>query len=238
MKNKYLLIIFILVVIVKSNGFCQAVRWNYLGIADPLISDNGSIGSGNEINLPLYNGLGYEQNFGNRIALSLEYNISFNNLSRTSKTMLNSGHFDGNYNSDGYSFGVDFPMHEISYQSKYFFRDNDERATYVSFGLALHTINYTWSIRKNYYYSSGTTLVPDDFREGDFKESVTTVPLTIRLGARGAINGSFGDYSIGFRYNLSGDKGPTNKTYKYVAESSLRDLSFIFCMSWGIGWAK
>lgn len=233
MKKNLFFLVLILFVSLKSNG--QAIRFNYLGITHPL--KTGSETS----SFPVYFGVGYEQNLGSRIALSLEYNHTYPNVFKLafSESFTHFGTVrTANGNNYDFEYDIKYPMHEIGYQSKFFFRDNDHHAWYVSNGISLIIIDYKWEIKDDNYYNFGDAP-PADFRTGTFSESLTSVPLNLRVGFRTTIDQAFSDLAFGFRVNLTGENKPTNKTYKYVNDKSrLRDISFVMSLSLGFGWAK
>ena len=233
---KKLILIVLMVFTAKLNGYSQAFRMNYLGVANPLHTGTEAT------TLPFSIGLGYEQNIGYRLAVTLEYNISYDNFINPRVIIGNDGeeypHSGTTKDQTPYNFdyALTYPMSEIGYQSKYFFLDNDDHSAYFSTGLSLLMIDYTWKIRGNSYNNAQP---PSDFKTGSFRETITSVPISFRFGYRGPTNGFFGDYSFGFKYNLSGDKQPTLSSYHYVNdESALRDFSFVMNLSWGFGWAK
>ena len=234
MKKTFFLV---LIIFASLKSHSQAIRFNYLGITAPLKTGSETY------SIPVYYGIGYEQNIGSRIAVSLEYNHTYPDVYR----MILSEEFNHygtintvNGNSIGYEYDIKYPMHEIAYQSKFFFRDNDNHAWYFSTGISLIVIEYKWQIRNEYEYSGfNSPALPADFSTGTFSESVSSVPINLKMGFRTSIDKAFSDIAFGLRFNVSGDKNPTNKTYKYVNEvSSLRDISFVMSLSFGFGWAK
>ena len=219
---------------INQNCFSQAFRTHYFGLVNLVKTTETGI------NPLLYTGLGYEHNLGNRIALSFEYNISYSAIIKdeiffsdqnTQYASIKSG---SNYYRYGYT--TKHSMHEIGYQSKYFFRVNSGHSWYVSTGISMLLINYNWEINSS--LNQNNVALPSDFKTGKFSEPVTYLPFTLRFGFRGPIDGSYGDYSFGLKANLSGDKTPTEKSYQYAGNSSLIDVGFFLCASWGFGWAK
>lgn len=231
MNRKLLLVV--VAFFTQQNSFSQAFRINYFGLMNSLVTTES------DITPQPYLGLGYEQNLGHKIALSLEYNVSYSTAlddeslvsEETQYASVPSG--NGTYS---YSYTFEHPMQEISYQSKYLFRETGTHSWYVSTGLSLLMVDYTWKLNSSNQWNAQP---PADYRASSFNETVMYVPFNLRFGFRGPIDGSYGDYSFGLKVNLSGDKVPKNATYKYVSnKSSITDVAFFLCASWGFGWAK
>ena len=204
----------------NSNG--QSIRLNYFCSS---VFEN--LGASH-----YYYGFGYEQNLGSRLAVSLEYNRGYS--------------FDDYVNGNivfpdgtGVQYSLNMPWTEFSYQSKYFFSDNDDGTAYLSMGIAYRNVK---SEMQNVSYSGmGTSPIP---QEATGTESL--IPISLKLGYRGSIDGLFGDYFIGINYIPGGSSKNTgiNSIDNYPLLDSenrtvdcYKSIAFTFGMAFGIGWA-
>lgn len=126
---------------------------------------------------------------------------------------------------------------ELSYQSKYFFSDNDDNSGYISSGIGLKFVKWTFDASEISEIPAGLILpYPSDLLE----EKLTVVPLSLKLGSRGSMDGFFSEYYIGFTYNLGADKLPQDdalKNFTADSEKPMNKLAFTLGYSFGIGWA-
>jgi hypothetical protein len=206
----------------------QAIRLNLL--------DYSSVIKGGDVS-GFYAGFGYEQNVGDRIAVSLEYNFSYLNNTTEYDQYYNSSYYDNSGNSSYLTFDyfIAYPSKELAWQSKYFFNDNDEGSWYIASGIAYKSIKYNWGItdiNADYNYP-----VPPELAEGKFEESVAVIPLSLKLGYRNSIDGIFGDYFIGINYNTGGSS-PDDVILKNYLQGVIRKINFSFGLNFGFGWAK
>jgi hypothetical protein len=184
----------------------------------------------------LFWGFGYEQNIGDRIAVSLEYSKSYN---------LDESNFETSYtyrDASGYGYGYSslstYGWSEISYHSKFFFTPSDDRAWYVSSGIGIRTFHHILDIYGAQFdvpYASLSQSIVD----GTHTEDVTLIPVTLKLGQRGSIDGWFGDWFLGLSFipGASGKLPPANSPYDKSSYLSLKGVSFVFGLNFGIGWA-
>lgn len=185
-------------------------------------------------------GIGYEQNVGNRIAVSLDINSSLGKLfgseSEQSKTI---DYYDNNYQFTT-SYSINYTSYisytELNYQSKYFFNDNDDASGYISSGIGLKFVNWTYKAVDGYgsVPPEISYLVP----RNSIEEKLLVIPLSLRFGRRGSIDGAFGEYFFGFSYNLKAGNLPQSDELKnFFNEKPMRGFAFNLGYLWGIGWA-
>ena len=196
-----------------------------------------------------YMGIGLERNVGDYISLKLEINKGFQILYNISDGKIvgalgSSEHTQSYYDSTlGYS--TDFAYHwtvpcfDINYQSKFFFRGNDKTGPYMSMGIGIRSVKYI------FHTGAVTDLydsedVPHDLEKKDgYYEKLTVIPLILRVGARGDMDGFFPDFSFGIGYNFSHDKTVEDKTITKTWDLSVPKLSaltIVAGISFGIGW--
>jgi len=207
----------------KSRVDAQAIRFNYFC---------GSFVEHTVSKTNLFYGIGYEQNFGKRIALSLEYNKGF-------------GIGENDYvsvrfrdaNQEGYDFDylTTLPWSEFAYQAKYFFADNDEDAGYISSGISVRSINARTDVVHLQYDSTYISTV--GAMGGVIEEKITLFPISIKFGYRGSIDGFFGDYFVGIHLIPgAAGKNVAPKLASLVETKFFSATAITFGMSFGIGW--
>jgi hypothetical protein len=184
-----------------------------------------------------YWGFGYEQNVGDRIALSLEYNKGFSFGDEAESAQL----ISGDVSTSGYSmyYLQTMPWNEFSYQSKYFFTDNDDNAWYFSTGLAYRTVTVQVQI-EDLMYSSDYEPVLGTLHTGLYSEKVTFTPVSFKLGYRNSIDGFFGDYFLGINYLPGSSKKSINNTFldQQITTKSFTSVALTFGFAMGFGWAE
>lgn len=224
----------VLMMLAGSNGFSQAIRFNTYNYCDDFrvnkstdIYDEG--GSSLDDNSDFYWGIGYEQNVGDRISVSAEINSSLGKIYSESYVSIPEPYVDlttGQTYTTTKSYNLYVSYVELKYISKYFFKENDDRSGYIASTLGFKKVNYGYS--------------DEEGGEGDLslKESKLIIPLGLRLGWRGSIDGWFGDGFIGAGLNIGASsevKDPIIKAFN--KNSSISTIYFTAGYSFGIGWA-
>jgi len=196
-----------------------------------------------------YMGIGLERNVGDYIALKLEINKGFQILYNLTDGKIlgaagsndySQSYYDtvtGYSNEFGYHWSV--PCFDINYQSKFFFRGNDKTGPYMSMGIGIRSVKYIFHVGSvDDYYSDED--VPHDLEKKDgYFEKLTVIPLILRVGARGNMEGFFPDFSFGIGYNISHNKTVEDKTITKTWDLSVPELSgltIVAGISFGIGW--
>jgi hypothetical protein len=194
-------------------------------------------------------GIGIERNVGTYIALKLEINRGFQILYHISNGKI-LGITEGNehtreytdslgeYNEFSYHWTV--PSFDINYQSKFFFRGNDQTGAYMSMGIGIRSVKYIFHTGPLDKYSYDSQSVPHDLQLKDgYSENLVVVPLILRVGARGRIQGFFPDFSFGMGFNIAHGKTIEDKTITRTWDLSVPSLSGFTVtggISFGIGW--
>jgi hypothetical protein len=175
-------------------------------------------------------GLGYEQNLASHIAVSLEY---FKSYGLGDETWGEYSNADANSNDFIYIFKA--PWREFTYTSKFFFSGNDVKSAYLATGIGYRQIDFSMSTQ-NYNSSSPDA---EAISRGAPLQRITMVPIYLKIGSRGEIDGWFGDYFIGLNFNPgAGNQKSGNQTIdNLLNEKYFRTFSFTFGLAFGLGWA-
>lgn len=217
----------------------QAIRFNTICYSRDFVS---SFDEQNVTN-PMSNwfaGLGYEQNIGDRIAISIDINSSLGKLFGEEDEQYRS--FDyyepGSQYLSSYEFSYSsyITYTELNYQSKFFFNTNDDGSGYISSGIGLKFVRWNLSPSTNYYTPPDeiASLLPSQ----NIEEKKLIIPVSLRLGHRGSLDGVFGEYFFGVSYNIGAGNFPEDSYLKnFYDKKPMRSLSFNIGYLWGIGWA-
>ncbi|HNR20568.1 MAG TPA: hypothetical protein PKN75_09430 [Bacteroidia bacterium] len=109
-------------------------------------------------------------------------------------------------------------------------------SNYVSSGIGLKFVNWTFEPL------SGNYNTPPEIASliltKPIEEKLLVIPISLRYGARGSIEGGFGEYFFGVSFNFGAGNLPESKELKNLFdERPMRDLAFNIGYLWGIGWA-
>jgi hypothetical protein len=194
-----------------------------------------------------YMGIGLERNVGDYIALKLEVNNGFQILyNLTDGKILQAGsamekseeYTDANGDPQEFYYHWTVPSFDINYQSKFFFRGNDKTGAYLSMGLGVRSVKYIFHVGSitDYNYEK----IPKDIqKKNEYSENLVVVPLILRVGGRGEIQGFFPDFSFGIGYNIAHNKTIQDKTITKTWDLSVPTLSgftAVGSIAFGIGW--
>ncbi len=97
----------------------------------------------------------------------------------------------------------------VDYHSKYHFSDNDYSSFYLGPNIGVRAIGGS--------------------------ESATLVPVGMRMGVRGGLEGFYADLYVGGLYNIGGGGSIELES---VGNRDLRNLSFCAGLDLGVGWGK
>ncbi len=201
----------------SSLAFSQGIRVNAACFNLSENSQNGQYSSSHNG----FVGIGYLQDIGTKLSVSLEYNKSWD------VSDYGTSDIDETTSGNIYIYSLDMPWSEIAYESRYFFTDNDEAAFYISSGIAYRTIDTKFT---DFTYGNSEVT----------KKTYHVLPITLRIGHRGSMDGFFGDLFVGTTFipGASSIKPGPTIFHDEVDHSFIRGLSFNFGWSMGIGWAK
>ena len=194
-------------------------------------------------------GIGLERNVGDYISLKLEVSQGFQILYKISdgdflelgqgieeeKTWYDTT--NGSSNTFAYHWAV--PSFYFNYQSKFFFRGNDKTGAYMSMGIGVRSVKYILHLGYLSSYYDDENIPPDLRGKDGYEETLTVIPLVLRIGARGVMDGFFPDFSFGMGYNFSNDKTIKDKKITQTWDLSVPKLSGLTItgsIAFGIGW--
>ena len=207
---------------------------NAQGISGRLIDYSTFISKGGYSGLSW--GIGYEQNVTKHLALSLSYNSSWGH---TDDETSEYSYDDGSGYGYTFTYFQDFTWHEFAYESKYFFDGNDDNSMYLSSGIAYREVSHLTTI-DNVWVDPGYYDVYDALAQTYYRVNFSCVPITIKWGERGEMDGLFTDVYVGVTF-IPGASGKLPGTYTFFTgktEQKVNTISFCAGLKIGIGWDK
>jgi hypothetical protein len=212
LKSLFLSIAFSLFTILCS---AQAIK---------VIFPSGFTGINSSIGL----GLGYEKNLIDRLSFSIDGNwgggAEYKQPTNFTFTKDNA-EFYGNYSSD-------FTYFEVIYTSKYFISKNSNRSFYAGTGIGYRNCKFVTNYNEHdqYSYNSVSDVL---------KETHSFIPLFLKFGYRGPIDGWFVDMSFGAQY-LPGvnTKSLTIPHVDNTGTGLFSTMCFTYTFAFGFGWAE
>ncbi len=185
-------------------------------------------------------GIGYEQNLHRRISIVVSPGFEF--PSGTDDEL--------NYNSSRglYQYGneittIDFTRKhatsKLTFESRYFFRDNDEASWYMASKISFQKRKETTKILDIGDLNQSVNSFHDIEVSGEYSQNLFITPLSFTLGHRSNLEGFIFDFNLGYAFL------PKNKYELTIPNGSTTDKSIIFYsriitfgLSIGYGWAS
>lgn len=149
-----------------------------------------------------YWGLSYDQNFGEKLSLSLSFRTPFSSNEGLYVNEVQYGFrsIDGDVHFTVYHIN---DWQEFAYTSKYFFSDNSDGSYFVSSGISLMLATNTYNL--NYLDVDGNSQSSyGDLAVGEYEQSITLIPFALDLGHRSEFDGFYLEYYVGAQFLLSG----------------------------------
>ena len=186
---------------------------------------------------PLFWGLGYDHNLGDKISIGLTYKKGYFFDEELSANEVEYGFPSAN--GDVYfSVWHNTSWHEFAYTSKYFFADNTDGSYFVSSGIGLMKAKNEYdlnSLRVDGVY----TPHYGDLTEGIYEQDITLIPISIDIGNRGEFDGLYFEWYMGARFlpfGSSFDVEPASLAIHGV-ETRFQPISFHIALCVGVSWA-
>jgi len=185
---------------------------------------------------PNYFTIGYDQNLGEKISISLTYNLGFPPSNDVELTY-------GFPSADGnVQFSVNHicTWNEFSFTSKYFFRDNSDGSFYSSSGVSLLKAKNEYEVTSLSVDGNSTYTNYGDLSEGTYDQDITLIPLFLNFGYRGEFEGWYFDVYAGMGilpFGANPDVEPAALANRGV-ETRFAPVSFQFGITYGISWAN
>ncbi|MFZ7145126.1 MAG: hypothetical protein ACO1G6_07260, partial [Bacteroidota bacterium] len=128
---------------------------------------------------------------------------------------------------------------KLTFESRYFFRDNDEGSWYMASKISFQKRKETTVIERIGLSNSVQTSFYDIEESGEYSQNLFITPLSLTLGHRSNLEGFIFDFNLGYAflpknvYELSIPRGSiTDNTITFYKST------FTFGLSIGIGWAR
>ena len=183
-----------------------------------------------------YVGFGYDQNIGEKIGLSLDFNLSLTTRDEPGPSWTES-YTDPNGLGYRYNYGYSTPWKELAFTSRYFISGNDG-SWYLSSGIAFRLIKFS-TVTENIHYDPPYVSNAIQFSNIQPKNLLLT-PVTFRFGYRSDLEGVYGDFFIGYSIIPGGaSKGSGNTEFdKMIHRNYFKNSYFCSGICVGFGWAK
>src|SRR5688572_22653563 len=129
------------------------------------------------------------------------YKITDGKILSVAGNDLNRQWTDSLGDSRSFYYNWTVPSFDIYYQTKFFFGGTDETGAYMSMGIGIRYVKYIFHLGSvdDFYEESGD-VPPDLSSKDEYSENLTVIPLILRVGARGNMEGFFPDFSFGLGY--------------------------------------
>lgn len=174
-------------------------------------------------------GMGYDHDFNDRISTGLDFTLDLQRATEADGRTIEvpyAGLIANYYSSDR--------LLSVIYRTAYAFTDNSETHLYV--GSYFGVRSFRQSLDLGYVEDpSGSSS-----NNGPFQQQVvakkTLVPIGLRLGVRGSLEGGFADLYTQLGYTIGGGESAFTQAYFAGEEFDLSSMSFTIGLAYGFGW--
>ncbi|MBP6531655.1 MAG: hypothetical protein KA285_00150 [Bacteroidia bacterium] len=185
---------------------------------------------------PNYFRIGYDQNLGEKISVSLTYKLAF---PPSNDVVLTYG-FPSADGDVRFSVNHICTWNEFSFISKYFFFHNSEAGFYSASGISLLQAKNEYEVSSLSVDGNSTYTNYGDLSEGTYEQDITLIPLFLNIGYRGEFEGWYFDTYAGMGilpFGANPDVEPAALANRGV-ETRFAPVSFQFGITYGVSWAK
>ncbi len=174
-------------------------------------------------------GMGYDHDFNDRISMGLDITIDLQRATEEGGLSIEVPYAGliGNYYSGD-------RLLSVIYRTAYAFTDNSETNLYVGSYFGVRSFKQTLDLS---YVTDPTGSFNGN---GPFQQQVeakkTLIPIGVRLGVRGSLEGGFADLYTQLGYNIGGGESAFTQTYFSGEDFDLSSMSFTLGLAYGFGW--
>lgn len=217
----------LLSVVIQFTAKAQMIKFEYLGYS----------GLGDKYAKSGRVGIGYDQNLGSKVSLALTLHYYYD-LAADGVEPRFLDFSDSEYGHVRMSFDEDADAISLTYSSKFYFKEVNDRGLYCSteLGIMKTTLYYTpYNIS-----ADNRTLSAYKGVQGEVETALSKIlmPVSFNLGYRGDVEGAYGEYYIGIT-TLPLGNGDSSfpsalRDHGFGSRYTKFALQFGFCA--GIGW--
>lgn len=170
-------------------------------------------------------GLGLDRDLNDRLSLGLDVLLDFSNSENSYQE------FQVHLGNDIATYDLFTKVTAVTYRAVYAFSDNDETHLYLGSSIGYRRLNQTVSLG----YLNGPGNYPGPFPQ-TAQGSVSVIPVGLRLGLAGGLDGGYSDLYLSTMYGIGSNKSAFSQPY--FNGDALKPSSFIFSIgfAYGIGW--
>ncbi len=173
-------------------------------------------------------GMGYDHDFNERISMGLDAVIDLQRSTSDGQSaeLLYQGYSGFYYLSD--------KVFSVQYRTAYALSDNDEGHLYLGTFIGVRTVKQTADLS---YVSdpNGSSIGNGPFisiAEG----KKTLIPLGLRFGLRGSLEGGYADLYTQLGYVVGGGNSLFTQSYFSGKDFDLTNMAFTLGLAYGFGW--
>ncbi|MBL0033106.1 MAG: hypothetical protein IPP27_13360 [Bacteroidetes bacterium] len=185
-------------------------------------------------------GIGYEQNLNSRISILINPGMEYpDDLDDTFSYDYRDGLYQYDNDVTDIGFSRKHTTLKLTFESRYFFRDNDENSWYMASKASFQSRKETTIIHYIGDYNSPQTSFHDIEVNGEYSQSVFITPLSLTIGHRSNLEGFIFDFNFGYAFLPKNVYDLSIPTGSIIDKSVTYHKSTItFGLSIGIGWAS
>lgn len=174
-------------------------------------------------------GMGYDHDFNDRISMGLDVTIDLQRATEEDGQSIEvpyAGLIANYYSGDR--------LLSVIYRTAYAFTDNSETHLYIGSYFGFRSFKQTLDL--------GYVTDPSGSSNGSgpFQQQVeakkTLLPIGLRLGVRGSLEGGFADLYTQVGYNIGGGESAFSQAYFSGRDFDLSSMSFTLGLAYGFGW--
>ena len=226
-KSKFISFVFFLLLI-GNNAFAQAIKLTFL--------ESNEVAVEGTANLSL--GIGYEQNLHKRISVLINGGLVYSS-ENTSIYNYRTGFYQYDNDTTNIDFSREHTAFKLTFESRYFFRDNDEGSWYIASKISFQSRKETTTILAIGPSSNPQNSFHDIEVSGKYSQSLLITPLSITMGHRSSLEGFIFDINLGYAFLPKNVFALSIPTGSVIEKSVTFNKSlFTFGMSIGFGWAN
>lgn len=175
-------------------------------------------------------GMGYDHDFNDHISMGLDITIDLQRATEEGGRSIEvpyAGLIANYYSGDR--------LLSVTYRTAYAFMDNSETHFYVGSYFGFRSFKQTLDLGYVSDPSGNGTSGNGPFAQHAEAKKIM-IPIGLRLGVRGSLEGGFADLYTQLGYNIGGGKSAFTQSYFAGEDFDLSSMSFTLGLAYGFGW--
>ncbi len=173
-------------------------------------------------------GMGYDHDFNERLSMGFDAVID---LQRATESGLSA---DVTYQGYTGSYYLSDKVFSVQYRTAFALSDNDEGHLYLGTFIGVRTVKQTAELSyvtdpNGYSYDNGPFVSTAEGKK-------TLIPLGLRFGLRGSLEGGYADLYTQLGYVVGGGESTFTQAYFKGTDFDLTNMAFTLGLAYGFGW--